>query len=81
MPRKVFDFTRGNFDDLRNSLLDILPDFTMSTDSIDNCWKRWKKLFLGAVHKLFQQRSLKTKIVRLGLMAKFAISLERTMML
>ncbi len=51
VPRKVFDFNRGNFDELRSSLLRILPDFTMSTDSIDDCWLKWKKLFLDAVGK------------------------------
>ena len=61
MPRKVFDFSRGNFDDLRNSLLHILPDFTMSTGSIDDCWKRWKKLFLGAVHKFIPTKIIKCK--------------------
>jgi hypothetical protein len=58
VPRKVFDFNRGNFDEFRSSLLRILPDFTMSTDSIDDCWLKWKKLFLGAVGKFVPTKTI-----------------------
>jgi hypothetical protein len=57
--RKVFDFNGSNFDELPSSHLRILPDFIMSTDSIDDCWLKWKKLFLVAVDKFIPTRTIK----------------------
>ena len=45
----TYSGNRGNFDELRSSILRILPDLAMSTDSIDDCWLKWEKMFLGAV--------------------------------
>ena len=56
----VFDYRRGNFDELR-SYLTRKPCETISSDDINECWSQWKEWFLNAVQKFITVKKVKDK--------------------
>ncbi|CAB4008436.1 Hypothetical predicted protein, partial [Paramuricea clavata] len=58
--RTVFDYRRGNFDELR-SYLTCKPCETISSDDINECWSQWKEWFLNAVQKYIPVKNFKDK--------------------
>ncbi|CAB4006426.1 Hypothetical predicted protein, partial [Paramuricea clavata] len=58
--RTVFDYKRGNFDELR-SYLTRKPCETISSDDINECWSQWKEWFLNAVQKYIPVKKVKDK--------------------
>ena len=58
VPQNVYDYKRGNFDELR-SFLTHNPFEDFSSENIDKCWLQWKKLFMDAVHKFIPVKIVK----------------------
>ena len=53
--RRVFDYGKGNFDELRN-FLTRYPINVTTTDSINDDWEQWKDTFLTGVRRYIQRR-------------------------
>ncbi|CAB3977922.1 Hypothetical predicted protein, partial [Paramuricea clavata] len=58
--RRVFDYGKGNFDELRN-FLTRYPINVTPTDSINDDWEQWKDTFLTAVRRYIPMRTVKDK--------------------
>ena len=58
--RRVFDYRKGNFDELRN-FLTRYPINVTPTDSISDDWEQWKDTFLTAVRRYIPMRTVKDK--------------------
>ena len=58
--RRVFDYGKGNFDELRN-FLTRYPINVTPTDSISDDWEQWKDTFLTAVRRYIPMRTVKDK--------------------
>ena len=58
--RTIFDYRRGNFDELR-SYLTRNPCGPISSDDINTCWSQWKEWFLHAVQKFIPIKKVKDK--------------------
>ena len=58
--RKVYDFSRADWNALLNSLnnADLCP---LTQNDVNDDWLRWKSLFLDAVTKYIPQRLLKRR--------------------
>ena len=56
--RRLFDYGKGNFDELHN-FLTRNPIIINTTDSIDDDWKQWKDTFLTAVRRYIPMRTVK----------------------
>ena len=56
--RRLFNYGKGNFDELRN-FLKRNPIIINTTDSIDDDWKQWKDTFLTAVRRYIPMRTVK----------------------
>ena len=55
--RRVYDYKRGNFGDLRNFLTRVPFDITTS-DNIDQYWLQWKDMFLTAVESYIPVKTM-----------------------
>ena len=58
--RTIFDYRRGNFDELR-SYLTRNPCGPILSDNINTCWSQWKEWFLHAVQKFIPIKKVKDK--------------------
>ncbi|CAB4035733.1 Hypothetical predicted protein [Paramuricea clavata] len=58
--RRVFDYGKGNFDELRN-FLTRYPINVTPTDSINDDWEQWKDTFLTTVRRYIPIRTVKDK--------------------
>ena len=56
--RNIFEYKRGNFDELRNYLT-TNPLRSFSSENINECWLQWKLWFLNAVHKFVPVKTVK----------------------
>ena len=60
LKRTVFDYRKGNFDELRVTLDSLdLCDVIESEVDVEQGWLKWKELFLDAVHKNIPSRTIK----------------------
>ena len=56
--RKVFNYKLANFEGLQNCLANVQFENASSYD-IDECWLKWKDLFLKAVYNFIPVKSIK----------------------
>ena len=59
--RTIFDYRRGNFDELRSYLTRNPCGPLMTSDDINTCWSQWKEWFLHAVQKFIPIKKVKDK--------------------
>ncbi|CAB4009432.1 Hypothetical predicted protein, partial [Paramuricea clavata] len=67
--RRVYDYKRGNFGDLRNFLTCVPFDITTS-DNIDQYWLQWKDIFLIAVESYIPVKTM-SDTLHLGLAGSY----------
>ena len=47
--RPVYDYAKGDFDGLRNTLHSVNLTSVVGEGNLESCWQTWKDLFLAAV--------------------------------
>ena len=59
--RSVYDYAKGDFDGLRQSLRSINLSNVVDEGDLESCWQSWKDLFLAAI-----KDNTPTKRLKLG---------------